>query len=51
LNAKLSDSEVDELWKDFEAEVIPFSNLVRRFFKPDEFSRLRSIKFKIKLGI
>ena len=50
LGAKLTDSEIDLLWKDFEAETIPFSHLVRRFFKPDEFSRLRNIKFKIKLG-
>ena len=34
----------------FDDNVIPFSNIVRRFFKRDEFSEIRNINFKIRLG-
>lgn len=38
------------LWQSFPNEQIPFSNLVRRFVIPDQFSRLRKIKEKIDEG-
>lgn len=49
-DVSLSQADLDLLWKDFEDEVILFSNLVRRFFKPDEFDRLREVHFKKKIG-
>lgn len=38
------------LWKDFDAECVPFSLFVRRFFLPEEFGNFRHIRHQIKLG-
>lgn len=46
----LSPSDIELIWKDFEAENVPFSNVVRRFLKPDEFDQLREVHFKRKIG-
>lgn len=49
-SVEMSDAEIDLLWKDFEADVVPFSNFVRRFFKPAEFDRIRDVHYKRKIG-
>jgi hypothetical protein len=46
----LSKAEIDVLWKDFRSESVKFSNFVRRFFLPREFSQIRRIRDKIELG-
>ena len=46
----LSKAEIDLLWKDFRSESVKFSNFVRRFFLPREFSQIRRIRDKIELG-
>ncbi|CAF0707697.1 unnamed protein product [Brachionus calyciflorus] len=47
--ANFTSEQIDLLWKDFEADSIPFSNFLRRFFRPDEFNNFREIRQKIKL--
>ncbi len=47
---EINKMEVDLLWKDFHSESIRFSNFVRRFFLPREFSQIRRVKDKIELG-
>ena len=47
----LEQAEIDLLWRDFDADLIPFSNLMRRFFMPDEFYRFRNGKYKKQQGI
>ncbi len=46
----MNDDEADFIWKDYDVEQIPFSNLVRRFIMTDEFNKLRKIKQEIKQG-
>lgn len=47
---KMTYEEVEHVWKGFEMESVPFSNLVRRFIIPEEFSKIRKIKDEIKQG-
>ena len=49
-NVEMNDDEVDLVWKDFEADVIPFSNFVRRFLRPAEFDKIRELHYKCKIG-
>lgn len=46
----MSIDEIELVWKDFEAEVVPFSNFVRRFLRPDEFDKIRELHYKRKIG-
>lgn len=46
----LNKAEIDLLWKDFHADSVKFSNFVRRFFLPREFSQIRRTRDKIELG-
>ena len=45
---KMTAEEVEHIWKGFDMVNVPFSNLVRRFIIPEEFSKLRKIKDEIK---
>ena len=47
----LNKTEIDILWKDFRSDSVKFSNFVRRFFLPREFSQIRRIRDKIELGM
>ena len=46
----MSPADVEYIWKDFDSDLVPFSNLVRRFIMADEFDKIRKIKEEIKLG-
>ena len=46
----MSSADVEFIWKDFDSDHVPFSNLVRRFIMADEFDKIRKIKDEIKLG-
>lgn len=50
LGLELSQEELELIWRDFDAELVRFSNIVRRFFKPDEFDRIRDVHYKRKIG-
>ena len=50
LGLELSQEELELIWQDFDAELVRFSNIVRRFFKPDEFDRIREVHYKRKIG-
>lgn len=50
LGLELSQEELELIWGDFDAELVRFSNIVRRFFKPDEFDRIRDVHYKRKIG-
>ena len=46
----MSPADVEYIWKDFDSDLVPFSNLVRRFIMADEFDKIRKIKEEIRLG-
>jgi hypothetical protein len=46
----LNDDDMDLLWKDFDSDQVSFSNVIRRFLKPDEFDQIRSNKYKVQIG-
>lgn len=46
----MTSDEIELVWKDFEADVVPFSNFVRRFLRPDEFDKIRELHYKRKIG-
>jgi Ca2+-binding EF-hand superfamily protein len=50
LGLELTQEELELIWQDFDAELVRFSNIVRRFFKPDEFDRIREVHYKRKIG-
>ena len=45
---QLSEEDVDSVWRGFgDVDEVPFSNIVRRFVMPEEFSRLRKVSDKV----